>query len=439
MASNTPFRLVPVLSNLRQPSYTPAGNHRGFQTLPRDFKKLVTARFLFSFAVEMQAVIVGWRMYVLTHDPLHLGLLGLAEAVPALGIALYAGYLVDKSRPLLVYRNVVIGSFLSALVVLVSQTPAFGITFSQQIVALFVSSFLSGAARGFSQPAIYAAVPRIIRREDLPRASAWSTTALQIARISGPGVGGLIFGWLGVCFAAGCASAFLFLALLAVMSVRTSIPAPLLKTSHKVRTELFSGAAFVFRHPILLPALSLDMISVFFGGVTALLPIFAADILHVGPKGLGVLRAAAAIGALVTSLWLTRVSIRSKAGTWLFSSVAGFSLCILVFGLSRNFYLSLLALALSGAFDSVSMIIRSTAVQLASPEAMRGRISAINSIFIGSSNELGEFESGIAAKLMGTVPAVIFGGVVSLVTVGVLLLVCPALRSLHLGQLTNES
>ncbi len=407
-------------------------------TLPSDFKKLLSGRFLFGIATEMQAVIIGWQMYILTHDPLHLGLIGLAEAIPALGIAIYAGYVVDKSRPLLVYRNVVLGTLVSTLIVLISQATSMGFAPHIQVLALYVASFVSGAARGFSQPSVYAAVPRLVVRNDLPRAAAWGATSMQMARITGPGLGGFLFGWCGISFSVGVAASILIVALVTIVAIETSPSPALSKTNHKIRTELFSGAAFVFKHPILLPALTLDMISVFFGGVTALLPIFAADILHIGPHGLGILRASPAIGAAVISLWLTRANIRSRAGGWLFSSVAGFSVSILVFGFSRNFYLSLLALGLSGAFDSVSMVIRSTAVQLASPEAMRGRISAVNSIFIGSSNELGEFESGIAAKLLGTVPSVIFGGVVSLCTVIITLILSPALRNLHLDHIKNE-
>jgi hypothetical protein len=216
-------------------------------------------------------------------------------------------------------------------------------------------------------------------------------------------------------------------------------PKPLVADSRSpFKEEFFSGAKFVFGHPILLPALSLDMISVMFGGVTALLPIFAADILMVGPKGLGILRAGPAIGAAVMSLALTRMHLRERAGIWLFVAVTGFGISILIFGLSQNFVISLFALAMSGAFDSVSMVIRSAAVQLSSPDAMRGRISAVNSIFIGSSNEIGEFESGVAARIFGVVPAVILGGAICLVTVAAIAFFCPALRKMDLDKLTAE-
>jgi len=213
-------------------------------------------------------------------------------------------------------------------------------------------------------------------------------------------------------------------------------PQPLARTEKKsIREELLIGVRFVFGHNILLPALALDMFAVLFGGVTALLPIYASDILSVGPKGLGVLRAGPAIGAVLTSFMLTRLDIRANAGRYLFIAVTGFGVSILVFAISKDFYLSLVALALSGAFDSVSMVIRTSAVQLASPENMRGRISAVNSIFIGSSNELGEFESGVAAKLMGTVPSAVFGGIICLLTAGFTAMLSPTLRKMNLHKL----
>jgi MFS family permease len=401
-----------------------------------DFKNLMAARFLFTFAVQMQAVVIGWRMYTLTHDPLFLGLIGLSEAIPAIGLALYAGYVVDRSRPLRIYKWVVVGSLVSGLILLVSQIPEMKLNDHTQIIALFLSSFLTGAARGFSQPAVFAIVPRLVPREALSRASAWMTTAMQIARISGPAIGGLVFGWMGMAITAGLVCIFLLLSQVALALIKTSpLPPQITKPRGSVKEELLSGALFVLRHPILLPALTLDMISVLFGGVTALLPIYASDILLIGPKGLGTLRAAPAIGAALTSLFLTKKDIGARAGPFLFSAVAGFGVCILVFALSRDFMLSLISLGLSGAFDSVSMVIRTTAVQLSSPDSMRGRISAVNSIFIGSSNEIGEFESGIAARLLGTVPSAVFGGVMCLLTVSTVAIFSPALRKMDLKKL----
>ncbi len=404
-----------------------------------DFKKLMSARFLFTFAVQMQAVVLGWRMYELTKNPLFLGLIGLVEAIPALSLALYAGLLVDRGRPLWIYRAVVAASFISGLVLLISQFERSLLNESQQVLALFLSSLITGIARGFSQPSVFAIVPRIVPRAELQKASAWMSSAMQVARIGGPAAGGIIFGWFGMITTAALICLFLILAQVALALISTArIPrsAPLKKNS--LKEDLLSGASFVFRHPILFPALTLDMVSVLFGGVTALLPIYAAEILHVGPKGVGLLRGAPAVGAALTSLWLTRLDVREKAGPWLFTAVTGFGACILIFAISQNFWLSAVALGLSGAFDSVSMVIRTAAVQLASPDSMRGRISAVNSMFIGSSNELGEFESGIAAKALGTVPSAIFGGLICLLTVGVVAWRFPTLRRLNLKELEAQ-
>lgn len=406
--------------------------------MPLDFKKLLSARFLFTFAVQMQAVVLGWRIYELLKDPLYLGFVGLAEAVPAIGLALYAGYLVDRRRPLLVYRRVMYVSLLSGIVVLAEHLLESRLTLSMQVGMLYLAAFLSGMARSFSQPAIFAAVPRLVERSLLMRATAMSSSAMQVARIGGPAFGGLVFGFFGAVYSSTIVCILLLAASGAMALIRKDIPAPEILHQHaSIKEELLSGGKFVFKHPILFPALSLDMISVLFGGVTALLPIFAQDILHVGPKGLGVLRAAPAIGATIMSIYLSR-SDTMRTGKWLFSAVTGFGICILIFGISRSFYLSLFALGLSGAFDSISMVIRSAAVQLTSPDHMRGKISAVNSIFIGSSNEIGELESGIAARLLGTVPAVYLGGIVCICTVGIVAYCSPALRSLDLEKLNTS-
>ncbi len=401
-----------------------------------DFKKLMVTRFVFTFAVQIQAVILGWQMYVLTKDPLYIGLIGLAEAIPALGLALYAGYLVDRSRPLIVFRMVLGSSFLSAIVMFVSQHFTSQFNVQSQVLFLFLSSILTGTARAFSQPSMYAIVPKLIPRELLSKTSAWMALTMQTARISGPALGGILYGLVGISFCSGLVCLLLVVSICVFFTIRTKIPAPkIVESGDSKVAELLSGAQFVFNHPILLPALTLDMVSVFFGGVTALLPIYAAEILKIGATGLGILRAAPSVGAAISSYALTSIDIRKRAGHHLLVAVAGFGFCILVFAVSTNYWLSLVALALSGAFDSVSMVIRTAAVQLASPDSMRGRISAVNSIFIGSSNELGEFESGIAAKILGTVPAAIFGGVICLATVGAVSLFSPKLRNLNLNQL----
>ena len=403
--------------------------------MPTDFKKLMFGRFFFTFGVQMQAIVLGWRMYELTKDPLFLGLIGLMEAIPALSLAIFAGYIVDRSRPLVVYRRLVFVSLTSGLVMLLSQLKSMGIEPDLQVKLLFVSSFLTGCARAFSQPSMYSIVPKLIPRPLLPKSSAWMSSAMQTARMSGPAVGGILFGFIGVSGTASIICACLLVTSFALFTMEFNPPKNVPEKGKSVKEDLLSGARFVFSHPILFPALSLDMISVLFGGVTALLPIYAAEILFIGPEGLGVLRAAPAIGAFVMSAWLIRGEIKKNAGKKLLWAVAGFGLCILVFAISRNYILSLVALIMSGMFDSVSMVIRTSAVQLSSPDSMRGRIAAVNSIFIGSSNELGEFESGVAAKILGAFPAAVFGGVVCILCVGSISVFSKTLRKLDLADL----
>lgn len=406
--------------------------------MPTDFKRLMFARFFFTFAVQMQAIVLGWRMYELTKDALYLGIIGLVEAVPALGLALFAGYIVDRSRPLVVYRRLTFVSLASGLMMLVSQLPSLGIEADAQVILLFCSSFLTGCARAFSQPSMYSLVPKIIPRALLPKSSAWMSSAMQTARMSGPAIGGILYGFFGVSGTASVICVCLLVTIVSLFMMSFNPPANVPEKGKSIKHDLLSGAKFVLSHPILFPALSLDMVSVLFGGVTALLPIYAAEILFIGPEGLGVLRAAPAIGAFVMSAWLIRGGMKKRAGIKLFWAVAGFGVSILVFAVSRNYILSLVSLIASGMFDSVSMVIRTSAVQLSSPDHMRGRIAAVNSIFIGSSNELGEFESGLAAKLLGTFPAAVFGGVMCLLSVGVISLLSPVLRKLDLEELEKS-
>jgi MFS family permease len=404
-----------------------------------DFKKLMYARFLFTFAVQMQAVILGWRIYEILNDPLALGLIGLTEAIPAIGLALYAGYVVDRTRPLLAYRRIMYISLASGIFVLAEHIFQSHLSVAMQAGLLYFAAFLTGAARSFSGPAIFAAVPRMVERSELFRAQASMSTAMQVARVAGPAAGGIVFGFYGAIASSSVVCLFLLAAIVAMTKIKKDIPAPDTTSTQSLVDELLSGAKFVFSHKILLPALTLDMISVLFGGVTALLPIFAKEILFIGPKGLGLLRAAPAIGASCMGFYLARYPEKFRTGKTLFRAVTGFGLSILVFGFSENFTLSFIALILSGMFDSISMVIRSAAVQLTSPDHMRGKIAAVNSIFIGSSNEIGEFESGIAAKLLGPVPAVYLGGIVCVLTVAVVATVSPALRRLDLVELKNQN
>lgn len=374
---------------------------------------------------------MGWQMYDLTKDPLQLGLIGLTAAIPALSLALFAGWLVDRFNPIRFYQCTII---LSGISMLISWH-------ATDAMHLYLAAFTTGLARSFTGPSVNAVVPRIVTREELKRGSAWTTTAFKSATVIGPGVAGVLLAIRGYDYPYMLAIGALVGASISVILTKyRHVPAPVArKVESGVKEtffqELLVGSRYVFSHPLLLAALSLDMFAVLFGGVTALLPIYAAEILHEGPRGLGLLRAAPAAGAIFMSVYLIRKPITGNAGRKLMYSVLGFGFCILVFGVSRDLYLSMMALALSGAFDSVSMVVRGAIVQLCSPEHMRGRIAAVNSIFIGSSNEIGEFESGLAASYMGTVPSVIFGGSMTLLTVVMVFWKAKGLRNLDLAKI----
>ncbi len=407
--------------------------------MPFDFYKLISVRFCFVLAMQMQAVLLGWQMYLLTESALFLGLVGLAEAVPAIGFALYAGYYVDLRKPLPVLHKLLMVSLFSSVLLFLGQRGSFGLPIHFQVAALFVSSFLTGAVRAFAHPTIYTLVPSMVSRELLPQAAAISSSSLQIARISGPALGGVLFGFIGISNSAAILCGLLLLSFLFSMQLKTSpAAANRLDPTKSVLEDLLLGVKFVWRNPILFPAMALDMISVFLGGVTALLPIYVKDILHATPIELGLLRSAPAIGAFLMSAILVYIPLRRGHGKIMFAAVAGFGVSICVFAISKDVWLSSLALVASGAFDSISVIIRTSAIQLSSPDSIRGRVSSVNSVFVSSSNELGEFESGMMAALFGAVPTAIFGGLACLVTVAVMIFRYPALRRLNLNELSNE-
>jgi MFS family permease len=411
-------------------------------TMPYQFKRLMIARALFSFASQMQSVVLGWQMYQLTKSPLYIGLIGLAEAIPAIGLALHAGAIVDRGVPELIYKGLLKLCFLSVVVMVVSQIEGFGIPgfevfgLSGGVWGLFAAYFTAGIGRAFAQPSMYALIPKVVSRELLATASAWAAMWLQLARVSGPALGGVLMavvGIYGTSLAIGTALLGALFWSISPGSKEDSLPKQSVGLSR--REELLSGLKFVVNHPILFPALSIDMVCVLFGGVTALLPVFAEEVLHVGPEGLGLLRAAPSLGAALMGYALTSFNLKRYAGRYFLTAVAGFGVSILVFSLSDSFIISLAALFFSGAFDSISVVVRSAAVQLSSPDDMRGRISAVNSIFIGSSNEIGEVESGVLAHYIGTVPTAVVGGIACLAILSVAAVGFPKLRALNLHEL----
>jgi MFS family permease len=397
-----------------------------------EFRNFILARLAVTIGSQMMAVIVGWQVYELTKDPLSLGLIGLAEVIPAILISLYAGHKIDSSdrKKIIVSSYAVI--FISACLLLYLSTVYTGVLGTYKLFGIYSMIAAGGFARGFLGPANTAFLSQVVPNELLPNAITWNTSNWQFGAVSGPALGGLIYGFFGVTTAYLFVTGFILTALILISFIKKKpAPAPLEEMS--LKDKLTVGIRFVFNNKIMLGALSLDMFAVLFGGAVALLPIFSGEILKSGPQGLGILRAAPSIGAVIMALVMTRRSPIKNAGRNLLTAVAGFGLCIITFALSRNFYLSLTMLALSGMFDSVSVVIRSTIIQLQTPENMKGRVSAVNGIFIGSSNEIGAFESGVAARLIGLVPSVIFGGIMTLLITGIVGFSSEKMRKLRLG------
>ena len=380
----------------------------------REFRSYLGMRFFFTFAYQMQAVIIGFHIYHLTQDPLALGLIGLCEAIPAISIALYGGYVADKSEKRGLLLKIFSGVFLCSLIMLftTSRQMETYIPTSYIVPIMYCMVFGIGLARGFFGPATFSLMAQIIPKELYPNASAWSSSSWQMASILGPLTGGLVYAFYGITPTYIVIVSFIIFSLTCILFLKVHPPTFIPKES--IVKSLKQGIQFVFKSKMMLGAMSLDLFSVFFGGAVALLPVFAEDILKVGSEGLGYMRAAASLGAVITMLAMTRFSPMNKPWRNLLIAVTGFGLSIICYGLSTSFYLTLFFLFCEGAFDSVSVIIRSTIMQLLTPDQMRGRVSAVNSMFIGSSNEIGAFESGLTAKLMRTVPAVVFGGSMTL-------------------------
>ncbi len=393
-----------------------------------NFRWFVASLMAMTVATQIQAVVVAWQIYELTHDPFSLGLIGLAEAVPFIGVALFAGHVADRVNRLRVSLLALAALFLCSLALLAfTLTP--GIIRVGRVWPIYLVIFLSGIARSFLQPARSALGAELVPRELYPNAVTWRSSTWQLAEVVGPAIGGLVYGFGSATAAYGTDAAIMAIGVLSLARMRHS-PLPSTLANESFRESLATGIRFVRGQPVILGALSLDLFSVLFGGAVALLPVFAAEILHVGPEGLGVLRAAPAVGAVLMSLVLAHLPPLRRAGQALLISVAVFGLSIIGFGLSRDFLLSIALLAVSGMSDTVSVVIRSTLLQVLTPDHLLGRVSSVNAIFIGSSNEIGAFESGTAARLIGTVPSVVLGGLATLVVVAVTAVKVPALRRL---------
>lgn len=405
----------------------------------RNFRLFLAYRFFMTSATLMQAVIVGWQLYDITKNPLSLGMIGLTEVIPQVSIALFAGHFVDIwDRKKIIFRT----SFLLLLgsaILLSSSTNHPLLSILHGTTPIFITVFLVGLVRGILMPAHNALLGQLVPRELLTGAATWGSTVWQVAAVTGPAIGGLVYGFFGVVAAYLLVFAFFLTCVILIFFIKS--PGRVKRETQSEDTifqSISSGIRYVFNKQELLGAFSLDMFAVLFGGAIAMLPVFASDILKVGPEGLGVLRACPAIGAILMSVYLTFNPPVGRSGRLLLTSVAGFGICMIVFAVSKNFYLSAASLLLSGSLDFVSVVIRGSILQLYTSDEMKGRVSSVNSIFIGSSNELGAFESGAAASLMGLVPSVVFGGVMTLIVVGVATASAPKLRRLSLRNSVIE-
>jgi MFS family permease len=399
----------------------------------REFLFFLNTRFFLTLAIQMQSVIVGWQIYEYTKDVLALGMIGLAEAIPFIIVSLFSGHVADIYN-----RKRIIIVFTSLLIICTSTLLYFSLETSTVIqthgtLPIFLVIGGIGVIRGFLSASFPSFMAQIVPRELYANSATWNSTVWHVASIIGPAMAGFI-----------CAVSFEAAYEVNIAMIVTSVisfffikskPLPAKEKKETLSESLSAGIKFVFSNQLILGALSLDLFAVLFGGAVGMLPAYADKILHVGAEELGFLRAAPAAGAVLMALILAYRPLSKNAGRNLFLSIAAFGVATILFGISTNYYLSLFLLFLTGAFDNVSVVIRHTILQLSTPDNMRGRVSAVNSIFIGSSNEIGGFESGVAAKLMGLMPSVVFGGAMTVLIVGITAKLAPKLRKLDLKNI----
>lgn len=404
-----------------------------------EFRWFLLVRFALVFAWSMQFVVIEWEVYELTKDPLSLGIIGLMEVIPAVSLALFAGHIVDQKEK----RNLLAGCALAflglstGLLYAVSPSSREQLSATSNLYLIYGLVFIGGIIRTFISTTLFSLMALIVPKELYPNAATWSSSVWQMGAVLGPALAGFSIFWIGSYGSMFLIIGFIFIALTALLQISQK---PILnpKIGEPILKSLKEGIKFVAQTNIILGAITLDMIAVLFGGAIALLPIFAKDILGVGAEGFGILRAAPAVGSFIIMFAVAYFPINKNAGLKLLASIFGFGLSIILFGLSTNFWLSVFALFMSGITDGVSMVIRQTILQLYTPDNMRGRVAAVNSMFVGSSNELGAFESGFTAKLMGTVTAVVFGGTMTIITVALTGIFSKKMRNLDFEETLKE-
>jgi MFS family permease len=379
----------------------------------------------------MMGTLVSWWLYELTGDAFYIGLIGLAEAIPAIGLALYAGYVIDRSekRKLLLFTVFLYG--LCTFILLGTSTQWFSQQFGTKLIILFIYSviFITGAIRSFSGPAFGAIVASLVPKNLLITASQLSSTTWLIGSISGHALAGFLIAWLHVTGTFMVISCLIIAGFLLLSKLK--IKPPGISAERKTLEAVAEGLKYVFKTKEVLGAITLDLFAVLFGGAVAMVPVYAKDILHVGPIGFGWLNAATDIGSISMVIALTLKPLKKKQGIKLLLAVAGFGICIIIFGISKLYWLSFAALVAGGIFDGVSVVVRGNIMQLKTPDELRGRVMSVNSMFINSSNEIGQFESGAAAKLMGVVPSVVFGGCMTIFVVIATWIKAPSLKKLE--------
>ena len=406
----------------------------------REFNIFLIVRFALVFAWSMQFIVIEWEVYSLTKDPLSLGLIGLMEVIPAVSFALLAGHIVDQKEKRGMLMWCILGFIMVCLGMFLITNATIQQLFEQNTIVwiIYFLVFFGGLVRSFISPTVFSLFAQVIPKNVYSNAATWSSSVWQIGSVLGPMIAGFSILWLGVNWSMFVVFVFALIALIGLTQIEKK---PILNTKigESIGKSLKEGIKFVYNTKEILGAITLDMVAVLFGGAIALLPIYAQDILQVGSKGFGVLRAAPAIGSFLTIITVAYFPLTKQAGIKLLVSIFGFGLSIILFGVSTIFWISLIALFLSGVFDGVSVVIRQTILQLKTPDNMRGRVAAVNSMFVGSSNELGAFESGVAAKLLGTVRSVVFGGTMTILIVISTGIFSPKLRKLDLTEDEEES
>lgn len=401
----------------------------------REFNIFLFVRFLLVFGWSMQFIVIEWQVYSITKDPLSLGIIGLMEIIPAFTMALFAGHIVDqKEKRNMLLKCTAAFSFISlGLYFFTSDYVTNNYEINTILYGIYALVFFGGFLRSFFGPTIFSLVALLVPKKIYHNAATWSTSTWKLASVTGALGGGFFISWIDVDNTLLLIYVLVILSLIFTFLIKKK---PILNTKigEPIKESLKAGVKFVFENKAILGALTLDMIAVLFGGTVAILSVFAQDILKVGPEGFGMLNASISIGSIVTMFLTTYIPINRNTGKKMLISVFIFGVSIIAFGLSSIFWVSLLALFVSGAADGISIVIRQTILQLKTPDEMRGRVSSVNSMFVGSSNELGAFESGLAAKLVGPVAAVVFGGTMTILTVVTTAAVSPTIRNLDLTE-----